>query len=114
MVDDIYDDLNCLILSFISISDQCIVVWTGVCLMCKSKWQLLLSQLLSTFYALVMMVTTLRRRAALMYPLLAMCSGSWHLLIRRNLRTWTILRMNVIDPHSMGAEKEQLKIVSAR
>merc|ERR1719186_893218 len=32
-----------------------IVVYTGVCLLCKSKWQLLLSQLLSTFYALVMM-----------------------------------------------------------
>jgi len=32
-----------------------IVVYTGVCLMCKSKWQLLLSQLLSTFYALIMM-----------------------------------------------------------
>merc|ERR1719186_1692707 len=32
-----------------------IVAYTGVCLMCKSKWQLLLSQLLSTFYALIMM-----------------------------------------------------------
>jgi len=32
-----------------------IVVYTGVCLLCKSKWQLLLSQLLSTFYALIMM-----------------------------------------------------------
>eukprot|EP00092_Neocalanus_flemingeri_P023256 GFUD01025217.1.p1 GENE.GFUD01025217.1~~GFUD01025217.1.p1 ORF type:complete len:1610 (-),score=293.97 GFUD01025217.1:361-5190(-) len=32
-----------------------IVVYTGVCLLCKAKWQLLLSQLLSTFYALVMM-----------------------------------------------------------
>merc|ERR1711892_1609854 len=32
-----------------------IVVYTGVCLMCKAKWQLLLSQLLSTFYALIMM-----------------------------------------------------------
>merc|ERR1719419_474676 len=32
-----------------------IVGYTAVCLMCKSKWQLLLSQLLSTFYALIMM-----------------------------------------------------------
>merc|ERR1719175_355788 len=32
-----------------------IVAYTAVCLMCKSKWQLLLSQLLSTFYALIMM-----------------------------------------------------------
>jgi len=32
-----------------------ITVYTGVCLLCKAKWQLLLSQLLSTFYALVMM-----------------------------------------------------------
>ena len=32
-----------------------IVAYTGVCLMCKSKWQLLLSQLLSTYYALIMM-----------------------------------------------------------
>merc|ERR1719450_315004 len=32
-----------------------IVVYVGVCLCCKSKWQLLLSQLLSTYYALVMM-----------------------------------------------------------
>merc|ERR1719187_1492494 len=32
-----------------------IVVYTCVCLMCKSKWQLLLSQLLSTVYALIMM-----------------------------------------------------------
>ena len=32
-----------------------IVVYTGVCLMCRQKWQLLLSQLLSTFYALIMM-----------------------------------------------------------
>ena len=32
-----------------------IVVYTLVCLLCKAKWQLLLSQLLSTFYALIMM-----------------------------------------------------------
>ena len=32
-----------------------IVVYTVVCLTCKSKWQLLLSAILSTFYALVMM-----------------------------------------------------------
>merc|ERR1719334_482213 len=32
-----------------------IVAYTAVCLLCKSKWQLLLSQLLSTFYALIMM-----------------------------------------------------------
>jgi chitin synthase len=32
-----------------------IVVYTFVCLLCASKWQLLLSQLLSTFYALIMM-----------------------------------------------------------
>jgi len=32
-----------------------IIVYTGTCLLCKSKWQLLLSQLLSTFYALIMM-----------------------------------------------------------
>jgi len=32
-----------------------IVGYTAVCLLCKSKWQLLLSQLLSTFYALIMM-----------------------------------------------------------
>ena len=32
-----------------------IVIYTVVCLTCKSKWQLLLSAILSTFYALVMM-----------------------------------------------------------
>ena len=32
-----------------------IVTYVGVCLLCKTKWQLLLSQLLSTYYALVMM-----------------------------------------------------------
>ena len=32
-----------------------IVLYTAVCLMAKPKWQLLLSCLLSTFYALVMM-----------------------------------------------------------
>ena len=32
-----------------------IVVYTGTCLMAKPKWQLILSALLSTFYALVMM-----------------------------------------------------------
>merc|ERR1719410_168855 len=32
-----------------------IVIYVGVCLMCKTKWQLLLSQLLSTYYALIMM-----------------------------------------------------------
>ena len=32
-----------------------IVVYTATCLLLKSKWQLLLSQLLSTFYALIMM-----------------------------------------------------------
>merc|ERR1719220_2102031 len=32
-----------------------IVVYVGVCLVCKTKWQLLLSQLLSTYYAMIMM-----------------------------------------------------------
>merc|ERR1712223_1223514 len=32
-----------------------IVVYVTVCLLCKSKWQLILSAILSTFYALVMM-----------------------------------------------------------
>merc|ERR550519_2766623 len=32
-----------------------IVAYTAVCLMAKTKWQLLMSQLLSTFYALIMM-----------------------------------------------------------
>ena len=32
-----------------------IVAYVGVCLMCKTKWQLLLSQLLSTYYAMIMM-----------------------------------------------------------
>merc|ERR1719215_2420262 len=32
-----------------------IVVYTATCLLLKAKWQLLLSQLLSTFYALIMM-----------------------------------------------------------
>ena len=32
-----------------------IIVYMGVCLMAPSKWQLILSAILSTFYALVMM-----------------------------------------------------------
>ena len=32
-----------------------IVIYVAVCLLCEAKWQLLLSQFLSTFYALIMM-----------------------------------------------------------
>merc|ERR1719215_2378624 len=32
-----------------------IVAYTVVCLVCKTKWQLLMSQLLSTYYAMIMM-----------------------------------------------------------
>merc|ERR1719397_792619 len=76
-----------------------IVAYTGVCLMCKSKWQLLLSQLLSTFYALIMMAVI----AACLHPqefwcivpglMYLLCIPSMYLL----LIIYSITNLNVVS-----------------